>query len=213
MIFGMWKFSETDSTKILSYTASSAGVCVARVACEDIRQEFGLPGVSKSGADVVTKLDNRLTGFQVTEYLFDLGTGKKGSKARGEESRRARAGLPAPMLVKPLSMSALIHLIRDKAKKGWSEKDFPDMRLLIAASVPQLGGTASTFFCLVGSRSSLQKGVRCNSGSQNWCTFRSVYIAMADRGCIDTAHVGAPVAMVFQRCCSDIVVRAVYEHA
>jgi hypothetical protein len=43
------------------------------------------------------------------------------------------------------SMSALIHLIRDKAKKGWSEKDFADMRLLIAASIPQLGGTASTF--------------------------------------------------------------------
>jgi hypothetical protein len=99
----------------------------------------------ESGADVSTKLDNRLTGFQVTEYHFDLGTGKKGSKARGEESRKARAGLPATMSVKPLSMSALIHLIRDKAKKGWSEKDFPDMRLLIAASIPQLGGTASTF--------------------------------------------------------------------
>jgi len=42
-------------------------------------------------------------------------------------------------------MSVLIHLIRDKAKKGWSEKDFPDMRLLIAASIPQLDGTASTF--------------------------------------------------------------------
>jgi hypothetical protein len=49
------------------------------------------------------------------------------------------------MSVKPLSMSALIYLIRDKAKKGWSEKDFPDMRLLIAASIPQLGATASTF--------------------------------------------------------------------
>jgi hypothetical protein len=57
------------------------------------------------------------------------------------------------------------------------------------------------------------EAVRCNSGSQNWCTFRSAYIAMADRGCIDTAHVSAPAAMVFQRCCSDIVVRAVYEPA
>jgi hypothetical protein len=46
MIFGLWKRSETDSTKIVSYMASAAGVCVARVAYEDIRQAFGLPGVS-----------------------------------------------------------------------------------------------------------------------------------------------------------------------
>jgi hypothetical protein len=254
MIFGLWKRSETDSTKIVSYTASAAGVCVARVAYEDIRQAFGLPGVSnellraranarvtnkkalseiatslleagqakriydylvvdisrsdlatrkkefawseddipesmgleakpttvpfsqfelesdivyqllmslgyrhvflcnpnegqkfESGADVSTNLENRLTGFQVKEYRFDLGTGKKGSKARGEESRKAADGLPAPMWVKPLSMPALIHLVREAAKKGWSEKDFPDMSLLIAASIPQLGGTGSTF--------------------------------------------------------------------
>jgi hypothetical protein len=68
-------------------------------------------------------------------------------------------------------------------------------------------------FVLLARGPVFRRGVRCNSGSQNWCTFRSVYIAMADRGCIDTAHVGAPVAMVFQRCCSDIVVRAVYEPA
>ena len=66
-------------------------------------------------------------------------------------------------------------------------------------------------FVLLARGPVFRRGVRCLSGSQNWCTFRSVYIAMADRGCIDTAHVGAPVAMVFQRCCSDIVVRAVYE--
>ena len=99
----------------------------------------------ESGADVSTNLEHRLTGFQVKEYHFDLGTGKKGSKARGEESRKAADGLPAPMWVKPLSMPALIHLVREAAKKGWSEKDFPDMSLLIAASMPQLGGTGSTF--------------------------------------------------------------------
>jgi hypothetical protein len=68
-------------------------------------------------------------------------------------------------------------------------------------------------FVLLARGPVFRRGVRCNSGSQNWCTFRIVYIAMADRGCIGTAHVGAPVAMVFQRCCSDIVVRAVYEPA
>jgi hypothetical protein len=49
------------------------------------------------------------------------------------------------MWVNPFSISALIHRIREKAKKGWSQKDFPDMRLLVAASIPQHGGTASTF--------------------------------------------------------------------
>lgn len=42
-------------------------------------------------------------------------------------------------------MPALVHLVQEKAKKGWSQKEFPDMRLLIAASIPQLGGTGATF--------------------------------------------------------------------
>jgi hypothetical protein len=66
---------------------------------------------------------------------------------------------------------------------------------------------------VLSARSSVVRSIRCNSGSQNWCAFRSAYIAMADRGCIDTAHLSAPAPKVFQRCCSDIAVRAVYEPA
>ena len=98
------------------------------------------------GADVLTKLDH-LIGFQVTQYHFDLGmdAGTKRSRARVEESQRRRAGLPVAIFGTQFSMPALIHLLQEKSKKGWSQKDFPDMRLVIAASVPQEGGMASTF--------------------------------------------------------------------
>src|ERR1700756_3916023 len=43
-------------------------------------------------------------------------------------------------------MAALEDVLREKAKKGSSEKEFPDMRLLVAASIPQDVGTASTWF-------------------------------------------------------------------
>ena len=106
----------------------------------------------ESGADVLTKLNDGLIGFQVTQYHSDQGknAGATGSILRREESRKAALGLPAVMSVNPLSMSALIHLLREKSKKGWSQKHFPDMRLLIVASIPQSGGTASTF--LLGAR-------------------------------------------------------------
>jgi hypothetical protein len=73
------------------------------------------------GADVSTKVDGCLIGFQVTQYQPDVdeNTGKKGSKLRQEESRKARVSLLAAMSVKPLSMSALAHSIQEKAKKGW----------------------------------------------------------------------------------------------
>jgi hypothetical protein len=98
----------------------------------------------ESGADVLAKLDDRVMGFQVTQYHSDVNAETKGSDVRLEESRKADLGLPAVTFVNPFSISALIYLIREKAKKGWSQKDFPDMRLLIAASIPQDGGTAST---------------------------------------------------------------------
>lgn len=101
----------------------------------------------ESGADVLVRHDDVQIGFQVTQYHFDAGLnrGKTGSNFRGEESRRANVGLLTPMFVSPLSMAALERVLREKAKKGWSEKEFPDMRLLVAASIPQDGGTASTW--------------------------------------------------------------------
>jgi len=93
--------------------------------------------------DVLVKLGDRRIGFQVREYYYDVdeNVGTRGSSLRAEEAERASVGLLTPALIAPLSMSALIHLIREKAKKGWSEKDFPETRLLIAALIPQDGGT------------------------------------------------------------------------
>jgi hypothetical protein len=102
---------------------------------------------SESGADVLAKFDDRRIGFQVAQYHSDVdgNTGTRGSSLRREESRKAAAGLLAPAFIKPISMPALVHLVQEKAKKGWSQKEFPDMRLLIAESIPQLGGTGATF--------------------------------------------------------------------
>ena len=101
----------------------------------------------ESGADVLVRRDDSQIGFQVTQYHFDAGLnpGQAGSSSRGEESQRANVGLLTPMFVNPFSMAALEDVLREKAKKGWSEKEFPDMRLLVAASIPQDGGTASTW--------------------------------------------------------------------
>jgi len=102
---------------------------------------------TESGVDVLTKLDNQLIGFQVTQYHFDMGVqaGTKRSSARVEESRKRRAGLPATMWGRLVSIPALSYLVQEKRNKGWSEKEFADVRLLIAASIPQDGGTVSTF--------------------------------------------------------------------
>jgi hypothetical protein len=81
-------------------------------------------------------------GFQVTEYQPDAS--KKGSRLRENEAVRANVGLITAMSVDPLSMESLKQIVSQKAKKTWSQTDFPDMRLVVAASVPQLGGTAST---------------------------------------------------------------------
>jgi hypothetical protein len=107
---------------------------------------------AESGADVLAKLDDSQIEFQVTQYHHDAGrnSGKTGSSSRGEESRRATVGLLTPMFINPLSMAALSHVLREKVNKGWSEKEFPDMRLLVAASIPQVGGTGSTW--LAGER-------------------------------------------------------------
>ena len=102
---------------------------------------------AESGADVLAKFDDFQIGFQVTQYHFDAGrnAGKTGSNSRGEESRRANVGLVTSMFVNPLSIPGLEHVLREKAKKRRSKREFPDMRLLVAASIPQDGGTASTW--------------------------------------------------------------------
>ena len=101
----------------------------------------------ESGADVLARFDDSQIGFQVTQYHFDaaLNLGKTGSGSRGKESRRSSVGLLTPMFINPFSVAALAHVLREKAKKGWSAKEFPDMRLVVAASIPQDGGTAATW--------------------------------------------------------------------
>jgi hypothetical protein len=95
----------------------------------------------ESGADVLVRRDDSQIGFQVTQYHFEggLNPGKTRNSSRGEESRRSAVGLLTPMFINPLSMAALAHVLRAKAKKSWSKKEFPDMRLLVAASIPQGG--------------------------------------------------------------------------
>jgi hypothetical protein len=117
-------------------------------------RQFSLSNPSakaESGADVLARFDDSQIGFQVTQYHFDAGISPgKGSNSRGQESRRATVGLLTPMFVDPLSMESLSYVFREKANKGWSAKEFPDMRLVVAASIPQDGGAVST--CLDGER-------------------------------------------------------------
>ena len=87
--FGLWKRSETDSTKIVSYTASAAGVCVDRVAYEDIRQAFGLPGVSNEllRARANARVTNKKALSEIATSLLEgvewvgCAKGRLGSKA------------------------------------------------------------------------------------------------------------------------------------
>ena len=77
--FGLWKRSETDSTKIVSYTAGAAGVCVARVAYEDIRQAFGLPGVSNEllRARANARVTNKKALSEIATSLLEAGQAKR----------------------------------------------------------------------------------------------------------------------------------------
>ena len=104
-------------------------------------------GRIESGADVSADIGNPAVGFQVTQYQSDLraDSGSRGSRLRAREARRASIGLLTPAFVAPFSIEALVHLVEAKSRKGWSQTEFPDMRLVIAASVPQLGGTISTW--------------------------------------------------------------------
>jgi hypothetical protein len=96
----------------------------------------------ETGADVLVRLNEGKIGFQVTEYQPDRD--KKGSRLREKEAVRVKVGLITAMSINPFSMEFLKQIVSQKAKKKWSQTAFPDMRLVVAASVPQLGGTAST---------------------------------------------------------------------
>jgi hypothetical protein len=98
-------------------------------------------------ADVLVEVGGRRIGVQVTEFHADEGAiaARQGSQLRSQESKKAAQGLPAAMFVNPNPMPGLVHRISEKSVKQWSSMAFNDTILLIAASVPQLGGTASTF--------------------------------------------------------------------
>jgi hypothetical protein len=101
----------------------------------------------ETGVDVLVQYESRRIGFQVTDFHSDEGTGSKyrGSNLRRQESKKARDGLPAAMWVKPDPIPGLMRRIEDKTRKQWSRRDFPEMYLLIAASVPEQPGIVSTF--------------------------------------------------------------------
>lgn len=97
--------------------------------------------------DVVTELNDRRIGFQVTDFHSDeVGEAPQGgSGLRRDENRRVKQGLPAVAYVNPDPIPGLVQRIKDKLKKRWSKKDFPEVNLLIVASIPDLPGVVSTF--------------------------------------------------------------------
>jgi hypothetical protein len=98
-----------------------------------------------TGADVLLNLNGRKYGIQVTLYHSDEGmnpTGK-GSALRREEAQK-KAQQTYAMYGNPSPWVALARRIAEKSKKRYSPTDFDELILLIAASVPQLGGIVST---------------------------------------------------------------------
>jgi hypothetical protein len=81
LLYDFWvvEACETDSTKIVSYTAGAAGVCVARVAYEDIRQAFGLPGVSNEllRARANARVTNKKALSKIATSLLEAGQAKR----------------------------------------------------------------------------------------------------------------------------------------
>jgi len=101
----------------------------------------------ETGIDVVTELNGKRIGFQVTDFHSDEGgqSAQVGSELRRLESQRVREGLPAVSYVNPDPIPGLAQRIKDKLQKRWSKREFPEVNLLIAASVSELPGIASTF--------------------------------------------------------------------
>jgi hypothetical protein len=101
----------------------------------------------ETGVDVVNELNDRRIGFQVTDFHSDeVGEAAQGgSGLRRDENKRVKQGLPAVAYVNPDPIPGLVQRIKDKLKKRWSKKDFPEVNLLIVASIPDLPGIVSTF--------------------------------------------------------------------
>jgi hypothetical protein len=73
MNFAVRRLSD-NSTKILLVSASPAGACVARVACEDIRQEFGVRESNELLYEVArARVTNREILSQIANSLFEVG--------------------------------------------------------------------------------------------------------------------------------------------
>jgi hypothetical protein len=101
----------------------------------------------ETGIDVVVEYDGGRFAFQVSDFHSDEGTdlARKGSALRRQESKKTKDGLPTTMFVNADPIPGLVRRIEDKAKKRWSKRDFPETILLIAASIPERSGVASTF--------------------------------------------------------------------
>ena len=101
----------------------------------------------ETGIDVVVEYDGGLFAFQVSDFHSDERTDlvRKGSALRRQESKKTKDGLHAAMFVNADPIPGLVRRIEDKSKKRWSKRDFPETILLIAASIPERSGVASTF--------------------------------------------------------------------
>jgi len=81
---------------------------------------------------------------QAMNHAVAIGAKHRVSALRRQESKKAKDGLPAAMFVNSDPIPGLVRRIEDKAKKRWSKRDFPETNLLIAASIPERSGAAST---------------------------------------------------------------------
>jgi hypothetical protein len=94
----------------------------------------------ETGLDVAVEHEGKRFGFQGTDFHSDEGTvsADRGSELQRQESKKVKDGLPAAMCINPDPIPVLVRRIKDKSTKRWSRKDFPEVHLLITASLPEL---------------------------------------------------------------------------
>ena len=99
-----------------------------------------------SGADVLLDMDGRRYGIQVTIYHSDEGSmpAQRGSLLRSQESAYKSWPTAYAMSAKPSPWTGLVHRLQSKCSKAYSQTVFDELVLLVAASVPQWPGVAST---------------------------------------------------------------------
>jgi hypothetical protein len=99
-----------------------------------------------TGADVLVNMDGHRYGVQVTIYHSDEGAlpVQKGSALRSQEA--AYKGWPTAyaMFGKPSPWSAVAYRLHSKCSKEYPSGIFDELVLLVAASLPSPGATAST---------------------------------------------------------------------